>query len=149
MTSRRLSSRDTVTRWCFVRPWPRRSKINFTRSFDSHQRGCRDKIQCRRITDTGIVLTRRASAIALGQIEIISHANLVAIADHRRSGEGEHEAVGELDAPPIAIEHGHEPASDAAMIELHLLFRSEAFEYALALLLGQAAEIKLVVIAQK
>jgi len=35
------------------------------------------------------------------------------------------------------------------MIELHLLFRSEAFEYALALLLGQAAEIELVVIAQK
>jgi hypothetical protein len=61
----------------------------------------------------------------------------------------EHQAVGEFDATPITIQRGREPASDAAIIKLHFLLRSKAFEYALALLFGQAPEIKLVVITQE
>jgi len=93
-------------------------------------------------------LHRRAGAIALGKFEIVPHTDLVAITKDRRSGQGEHQTVCELDAPPVAIEHGHEPAPDAALIELHFFLWSEACKYALALLLGQAAEIQLVVIAQ-
>ena len=94
-------------------------------------------------------LHRRAGAIALGKFEIVPHTDFVAITKDRRSGQGEHQAVRKLDTPPVTIEHGHEPAPDAALIELHFFLGSEACENALALLLGQPAEIQLVVIAQK
>jgi hypothetical protein len=42
--------------------FPFAEDANFTRYFASHQCGCRDKVQCRRITDTGIVLTRETIA---------------------------------------------------------------------------------------
>jgi hypothetical protein len=89
----------------------------------------------------------RAGAIALGQLEVIPHADLVPITNHGGSGEREHQAVGEFNAAPVTIQHGCEPASDAALIELHFLLGSKAFKYALALLFGQAAKIKLIVIA--
>src|SRR5438034_8661764 len=91
----------------------------------------------------------RAGAIALGQLEIIPHADLVAITNDRRSGQCEHQTVGELDAAPVPVEHGREPASNAALIELHLLLGSKAFEHALALLLNQAAGTALAVLAQE
>ena len=97
----------------------------------------------------GRPLHRRAGAVALGQLEVVAHAELVAVADHRRAGQREHQAVGELDAAPIALEHRREAAADAALVELHVLVRPEGVEHGLALLLGQAAEVELVVIAQE
>jgi hypothetical protein len=54
-----------------------------------------------------------------GRLEVVAHAELVAVADHRRAGQREHHAVGELLVAPVA-EHGREPAADAAVVELHL-----------------------------
>ena len=67
--------------------------------------------------------------IALRQREIVSHAELIAIAKDRRAGKSEHQAVGEFDAPAVAVEHRSEPAPDAALIKLHRGFRSERREY--------------------
>ena len=48
--------------------FPFAEDANSTRCFASHQRGCRDKIQCRRITDTGIVLTPRNYSLSVRQV---------------------------------------------------------------------------------
>src|SRR6185503_19747657 len=47
-------------------------------------------------------LHRRTRAGALGQRKIITHAELIAITQHRRSGQREHEAVRKLDAAAVA-----------------------------------------------
>ncbi len=97
----------------------------------------------------GRPLHRRARAIALGQIEIVAHAEFVAVPDHRRTRQRAHQAVGEFDAPPVAAEHRRQPPPYAAVVQLHALVGSKGFEYRITLRLGQAAEIEFVVIAQE
>ena len=94
-------------------------------------------------------LHRRAHRIALGQAEIVAHAELVAVAHDRRAGQREHQAVRELEAPAIAFEHRREPPPDAAVIELHVLLRPEGGEHRLPLAFREPPEVELVVIAQE
>jgi hypothetical protein len=96
-----------------------------------------------------VALHRRARASPLRQLEIVSHAELVSIADDRSPRQGEHQAVRKLEAPPVTVEHRRKTPADAAIIELHLLRWAERVEYLLALLLGKAAEIELIMIAQE
>ena len=94
-------------------------------------------------------LHRRAGAIALGQIEIVAHPDFVAVADHGCPRQRAHQAVGEFEPPPVAAQHRRQPATDAPVVELHVLVGAEVFEHHVALRLGQAAKIELVVIAQE
>ena len=97
----------------------------------------------------GRPLHRRAGAIALGQIEIVAHAELVAIADHGRPRQRAHQAVGQFEPPLVAAQHRREPAADAAIVKLHVLVGAERLEHGCALRLGEPAEIELVVVAQE
>ena len=97
----------------------------------------------------GRPLHGRARAVALGKAEVVAHAELVAIAHHRRAGEREHQAVGELQPPAISVQHRRQPAANAAVVKLHLRLRREGGKHLLPLPLGQPAEIELVVIAQE
>ena len=94
-------------------------------------------------------LHRRAGAIALGQREIIAHRDFVAIADHGRSRQRAHQAIGEFEAAPVATQHRCQPPPDAAIVELHALVRTKVLEHNVALRLGQAAQVEFVVIAQE
>ena len=67
-----------------------------------------------------------------GSDEIVAHADLVAVADHRRARQREHQAVGELEPPAVAAEHRREPAANAAIVELHVLVGTEALEHRLS-----------------
>ena len=66
----------------------------------------------------------------------------------RRSGR-EHQTVGELKPPPVAAQHGSQSPPDAAVVKLVLRIRTECVEYLLPLLLGEPAEIELIMIAQE
>ena len=70
-------------------------------------------------------LHRSAGAVALGKLQIVAHAEFVAVAENRRTGQREHQAVGQLQPPTVAIEHWSEPPTNAALVELHLGIRSE------------------------
>ena len=97
----------------------------------------------------GRPLHRRAGAIAFGQIEIVAHPDLVAVADHRRARQRAHQAVGEFEPAPVAAEHRRQPAADAAVVKLHVLVGAERLEHSVALRLGQPAEIEFVMVAQE
>ena len=90
---------------------------------------------------------RRSSTLALRQAEIVSHADLVPIAENRRAGKRKHQTIGEFDPPAVAVEHWREAAPDSAIIKLHLRLRSEGFEDRLPFLLTQAPQVELIVIA--
>ena len=49
----------------------------------------------------------------------------------------------------IVVEHRRETAPDAAIVKLHLFFRTERLEHALALRVRQAAEIELIMAAEE
>lgn len=49
-----------------------------------------------------VPLHGRSDRLALGQIEVVAHPDLLAVADDRRAGHAQLEAVGQLDASPVA-----------------------------------------------
>ncbi len=91
----------------------------------------------------------RAGTFPLPQRQVVAHADLVAVAQHRSTGEREHQRVCETDAPLVTIHHWREPAADATVVELHPLVGPERSEHLLPLCLREATEIQLVVIAQE
>src|SRR4029453_2071268 len=97
----------------------------------------------------GGTLHRRAPALALGKLEIVADADFVAVLQHRRAGKREQQAVGELDASSMVVDHGSKTAADATVVQLHLSGRSKRLEYLLALCLREASEIELVVAAEE
>src|SRR3979411_1171290 len=65
----------------------------------------------------GRPLHRRPRAVTLRQVEIVAHPDLVAIADHRRSRQRKHQAVGEFETATIASQHRRQATPDAAIVE--------------------------------
>src|SRR3954463_4492184 len=90
----------------------------------------------------------RSRAVALLEPEIVAHADLVAVAHDGCSGKREHRAVRELEVRALT-QHGRQPAANAAVVQLHRLLRTELLEDQRALLLREAAEVELVVVAEE
>src|SRR4051794_5319978 len=78
-------------------------------------------------------LHRRSGTVALGEREIVAHGQLISIANDRRARQCKHQAVSELDAPAIALQHRSEAATDASLVKLHPWLRAERREYGLPL----------------
>src|SRR5262249_27516707 len=94
-------------------------------------------------------LHRRATADPLRKLQIVAHAELIAITEHRRSRQREHEAVGKLDPAPVAAEHGRQPTANAPVVELSVGVRTERVEHGLALRFAGTAKVELVMNSQE
>jgi len=94
-------------------------------------------------------LHRRAGAVALGQIKIITHPDFVAISDYGRTRQRTHQAIGEFESSTITPEHRCEAAPDTPIVKLHVLVGTEVFENDVPLGFGEAAEIEFIMIAQE
>ena len=57
-------------------------------------------------------LHRRAHAVAVAEMDIVAHADLVAVIDDRRSRHRQQQAVHQLDAAPVALHQRRQPAAD-------------------------------------
>ena len=55
----------------------------------------------------------RAHAVAVAEIDVVAHADFVAVVENRRAGKGEQQLVQQLDAAPVVIHQRREPAADA------------------------------------
>ena len=58
-------------------------------------------------------LHRRAHAVAVAEVDVVAHPDLVAVVDDRRAGQREQEPVHELDLPAVVAEQRRQAAADA------------------------------------
>ena len=62
---------------------------------------------------SGVPLHGRANAVAVAEVDVVAHADLVAVIEDRRAREAEQERVQQLDAAAVVIDQGREAAADA------------------------------------
>src|SRR5205823_5736887 len=74
----------------------------------------------------GRPLHRRAHAVAVAEIDVVAHADLVAVVENRRAWHREEQAVEELDLAPIVLEQRREPSADAKIDTSAAVGRKEA-----------------------
>ena len=68
--------------------------------------------------------------------QIVTHPDLIAITNHRRSRKRHHKAVSQLQSPPITLQHRCQPAANTALIQLHVFIRPKRIENCLALVIA-------------
>ena len=93
-------------------------------------------------------LHRRAHAVAVAQIDVVAHADLVAVVDDRRAGEGKEQAVHQMDAAAMVLHQRREPAADAE-VDARLRVGSVGPPHVVAVLIRDHLQGQLVVIAQE
>ena len=91
---------------------------------------------------------RRSHAVAIAEVNVVPHPDLVAVIDHRRSRHRQQQRVQQLDPPAIVVQQGREPATDAEIDPRARIRRIHPI-HVVALLLGHHLERQLVVIAQE
>jgi hypothetical protein len=64
-------------------------------------------------------LHRRADAVAIAEIDVVAHADLVAVVDDRRARHRKEQAVHQLDARSRIVHQRRQPAPDTE-VEAHL-----------------------------
>ena len=93
-------------------------------------------------------LHRGADAVAVAEVDVVAHADLVAVIDHGRSGHGQQQAVHQLDAAAVALEQRGEPAADAEVDARPAIGRI-GVPKVVAFLVGHHFERQFVMVAQK
>ncbi len=93
-------------------------------------------------------LHRRAHAVAIAEVDVVAHADLVAVVDDRRARQRQQQAVHQLDLAQVVLEQGCQPAADPE-VEPHALVGGVEVPEVVALLVGHHLERQLVVVAQE
>jgi hypothetical protein len=91
----------------------------------------------------------RADGQAAVDLEVLAHADLLAVEQHRRARERQEQAVDAADPALVTVEHRRQAAPDPAPEQLHVLLRGEGGEHLLALLVAELVERELVVVAHE
>ena len=90
----------------------------------------------------------RAHAVAVAEVEVVAHADLVAVVDDGRAGEGKEDEVDKLHAAAAALHERREAAADA-QVDARLAVLGVDPVHVVALLVGDHFERQLVVVAQE
>ena len=96
----------------------------------------------------GAPLHRRAHAVAVAEVDVVAHADLVAVVDDRRARQGEEQRVHQLDAAAVVPQQRRQPAADAE-VDPRLRVRGVDAVHVVALLVGDHLQRQLVVVAQE
>ncbi len=94
-------------------------------------------------------LHRRAHGHPAGDVEVLPHADLLAVEQHRRAGQREQQAVDHAHPARVAAEHRGQAPAQAAAVHLHVLVGAEGGEDLLPLVVAQLVEGELVVVADE
>ncbi len=95
-----------------------------------------------------VPLHGRAYAVAVAEVEIVSHADLVAVVEDRSAGQREEQRVDQLDFFAIVVQQRSEAAADAE-IDASAGVLGVKPVHVVSLLVGDHFERKLVVVAQE
>ena len=93
-------------------------------------------------------LHRRAHAVAVAEIDVVAHADLVAVVDDRRAGKRQQQRVHQLDLAAVVVHQRREPPPDAE-IDARARIGGVGRPQIVALDVGHHFERQLVVIAQE
>ena len=93
-------------------------------------------------------LHRRPDAVAVAEVDVVAHGDLVSVVEDGRTGEREEDRVHQLDLVAAAVEERREPAADAE-VELHPRVLGVLLVHVVALLVGDHLERQLVVVAEE
>ena len=93
-------------------------------------------------------LHRRAHAVAVAEVDVVAHRDLVAVVEDRRARQAEEHRVQQLDLVAAAVHERREPPADAD-VELHPRVLRVLGVHVVALLVGDHLERQLVVVAQE
>ena len=93
-------------------------------------------------------LHRRADAVAVAEVDVVAHPDLVAVVEDRAAGQREEDRRQQLDHVAVVVEQRREPAADAE-VELHARVLRVLGPHVVALLVGDHLERQLVVVAQE
>ncbi len=93
-------------------------------------------------------LHRRTHAVAIAQVDVVAHADLVAVIQHRRSRHRQQQRVHQFDTATVAFEQGRETAADA-QVDPRAAIRGIGLPEVIALVVGHHLEGQLVVVAQE
>ena len=96
----------------------------------------------------GRPLHRRAHAVAVAEVDVVAHPDLVAVVDDGRPGQREQQGVEQLDLAAVVAEQRRQPATDAE-VDAHLEVGGVGPAHQVALLVGDHLERQLVVVAQE
>ena len=94
-------------------------------------------------------LHRCSRAIAFRQPQVVAHADLVAVSDARACPAASSSGCKQAPAAGDPLAAWAPGGAEFRAVELHILFRSERREDALALFVGQTAEVEFIVVAQE
>ena len=83
----------------------------------------------------GRPLHGRAHAVTVAKIEVITHADLVAVIDHRGSWQRQQQRVHQFDLAAVVSQQRREPAADAEIDSHRTIFRVHAI-HVIALFVG-------------
>ena len=96
----------------------------------------------------GRPLHRRAHAVAVAEVDVVAHPDLVAVVDDRRAGQREQQRVEQLDLASVVAEQRRQAPADAE-VDAHLGVGGVGPQHQVALLVGDHLERQLVVVAQE
>ena len=96
----------------------------------------------------GRPLHRRPDAVAVTEPDVVAHADLVAVVEDRRAGQGQQQRGEQLELVAVVVEQRRQPAADAD-VGLHAGVLGVLAPHVVALLVGDHLEGQLVVVAQE
>ena len=93
-------------------------------------------------------LHRCAHAVAVAEVDVVAHPDLVAVVQDRRAGQREQQRVEQLDLAPVVAEQRREAPADAE-VDAHLGIDGVRPQHQVAFLVGDHLQRQLVVVAQE
>ena len=93
-------------------------------------------------------LHRRPHAMPIRQVDVVAHADLVAVVDDRRARQRQQQHVEQFDPSPVAIEQRRQSTTDAD-VDAHARILGEGAVHVLALFRRDHLQRQLVVVAQE
>jgi trehalose synthase len=96
----------------------------------------------------GVPLHRGADAVAVAEVDVVAHADLVAVVDDGRPGEAKEQRVEEFDAAAIVVDQGSQAATDA-YVDSHAGVGGVGEVHVIALVVSDHLEGELVMVAEE
>ena len=90
----------------------------------------------------------RADAVAVAEVDVVAHADLVAVVDDRRARQRAEQLVQQLDAAAAVLDERREPPPDPG-VEAHLRVGRVGLVHVVAFFVGDHLERELVVVPQE